>query len=63
MRPVPPFVVASVPPRVKVPADVIGPPVNVIPVEPPEAFILVTVPTPETLNQYGFAPVPPDAKT
>jgi hypothetical protein len=35
---------ASVPPRTSVPLDVIGPPVNVRPVDPPEASTLVTVP-------------------
>ena len=44
--PVPPFATASVPPRVIVPDDVIGLPVNDRPVVPPEAATDVTVPLP-----------------
>ena len=41
---VPPLAMASVPPRVKVPLSVIGPPPRVRPVVPPEPVTLVTVP-------------------
>jgi hypothetical protein len=43
---VPPLAIASVPPRVIVPDEVIGPPVVVNPVEPPEIPTDVTVPEP-----------------
>jgi hypothetical protein len=43
-QPVPPFATASVPPRVRVPDVVIGEPVNVRPVVPPDAATEVTVP-------------------
>src|SRR5690349_915461 len=42
--PVPPLAATSVPPRVSVPLEVIGPPVTVRPVVPPEPSTLVTVP-------------------
>ena len=44
VTPVPPLATAKVPESVKVPLDVIGPPVNDIPVVPPEASTKVTVP-------------------
>ena len=44
--PVPPFATASVPPSVKVPLEVIGPPVSVRPVVPPEPETEVTLPPP-----------------
>ena len=46
-NPVPPFDTPSVPPMVKVPDEVIGPPVTVKPVVPAESATLVTVPLPE----------------
>lgn len=64
--PVPPFATASVPPIVKVPEVVIGPPVNVRPVTPPEPETLVTVPTdsvahvgtpPETVRTWPAVPM------
>ena len=42
----PPFAVASVPPRVSVPAVVMGEPVKVRPVVPPDAATEVTLPPP-----------------
>ena len=44
--PEPPEATFRVPPRVRVPATVIGPPVNDSPVVPPEPSTLVTVPDP-----------------
>ena len=41
----------KVPPRVKVPVVVIGPPVSVRPVVPPDPDTLVTVPVPATVVQ------------
>jgi hypothetical protein len=41
--PVPPLDTFKVPAIVNTPAVVIGPPENVMPVEPPEAFTLLTV--------------------
>ena len=49
---------ANVPPNVSVPDDVIGPPVSVNPVVPPDPLTLVTVPTPEIVVQAGSAPAP-----
>ena len=46
VAPVPPLVTLSVPPKVIVPADVIGPPVVVRPVVPPDTSTEVTVPEP-----------------
>ena len=43
-RPVPPFAIFNVPPRVREPEEVIGPPVKERPVVPPEASTDVTVP-------------------
>ena len=43
---VPPFAMARVPPKVRVPDVVIGPPVRVSPVVPPEPSTEVTVPDP-----------------
>ena len=43
---------------VKVPETVMGPPVNVMPVVPPEASTLVTVPAPVTVYHDGFALAP-----
>jgi hypothetical protein len=54
VTPVPPFATARVPAIVKVPEDVTGPPENVIPVVPPEAFTLVTVP--ETVEAIETPP-------
>ena len=50
---VPPLATPSVPPKVSVPDDVIGPPVKVKPVVPPEPSTEVTVPTPATDVQVG----------
>jgi hypothetical protein len=44
VAPVPPDATANVPPNVTVPAPLIGPPLKLSPVVPPEAFTLVTVP-------------------
>lgn len=52
VAPVPPLAMASVPPSVRVPDVVIGPPAKVRPVLPPDASTEVTVPDP---------PPPPDA--
>ena len=41
-QPVPPLATARVPPRVRVPLEVIGPPVSERPVVPPEPLTLVT---------------------
>ena len=46
MRPVPPLEAASVPVSVNVPAEVIGLPIALRPVVPPEKLTLVTVPEP-----------------
>jgi len=45
-QPVPPFATFRVPPSVRVPAEVTGPPLNESPVVPPEALTDVTVPKP-----------------
>jgi len=58
VKPVPPAPIPSVPPKVSVPELVIGPPVKVSPVEPPEALTLVTVPAPDTVAHVGSAPAP-----
>ena len=55
--PVPPLATAKVPARVNVPLAVIGPPVNDIPVVPPEALTLVTVPAPAT-EMYSTSVAP-----
>ena len=44
MAPVPPLSRSSVPPRDSVPLEVIGPPEKLIPVVPPSALTLVTLP-------------------
>ena len=44
VAPVPPLATANVPAIVIVPDVVIGPPLNVTPVEPPDTSTLVTVP-------------------
>ena len=46
VTPVPPEVTPRVPPRVRVPAPTIGPPVSVRPVDPPLPLTLVTDPPP-----------------
>jgi hypothetical protein len=46
VAPVPPFAITSVPPTVSVPEVVIGEPVKVRPVVPPDAATEVTVPPP-----------------
>ena len=53
---VPPLAIPSVPPSVSVPEDVTGPPVKVMPVVPPEASTLVTVPT--TVEAIKIEPPP-----
>ena len=57
VTPVPPLATASVPPSVNVPAVVIGPPVNVRPVVPPDPDIEVTVPVPLARNHAYAEPV------
>ena len=60
VAPVPPLAMASVPLRVSVPADVIGPPVNDMPVVPPLALTLVTVPAVlsfDVIVKLGYVPV------
>jgi hypothetical protein len=59
VAPVPPLATPSVPPRVSVPVDVIGPPVNDRPVVPPLASTLLTVPVPpvEVIVKFGYVPV------
>jgi hypothetical protein len=59
VAPVPPLATPSVPPRVNVPVDVIGPPVNERPVVPPLALTLLTVPVPpvEVIVKLGYVPV------
>src|SRR5665213_3580909 len=44
--PMPPFDIPNIPPKVSVPDEVTGPPVNERPVVPPEALTDVTVPRP-----------------
>lgn len=61
--PVPPFATASVPVMVIVPVVVIGPPLNVRPVDPPLTSTDVTVPVPVNVVHEGVAPAPPDVKT
>ena len=56
--PVPPFAMFNVPPNVSVPDEVIGPPVTVNPVVPPDPLTLVTVPTPEIVVHAGSAAAP-----
>lgn len=57
VAPVPPFAMASVPPRVKVPDEVTGPPVKERPVVPPDASTDVTVPPP-AVDAIVIAPSP-----
>lgn len=52
VRPVPPLATARVPPSVRVPVVVIGPPDKVSPVVPPDPLTLVTVPEPLLLNVF-----------
>ena len=56
--PVPPLATASVPARVTVPEEVIGPPLVVKPVVPPETSTLVTEPAPGPVNATVMAPLP-----
>ena len=56
--PVPPLAIASVPARVTVPEEVIGPPLVVKPVVPPETSTLVTEPAPGPVNATVMAPLP-----
>jgi len=56
--PVPPLAGASVPARVTVPEEVIGPPEVVKPVVPPETSTLVTEPAPGPVNATVMAPLP-----
>ncbi len=53
VMPVPPLATAKVPPRVKVPEVVIGPPVRVSPVVPPEPSTLVTEPVPKPRDEVA----------
>ncbi len=60
VAPVPPLSRSSVPPSVSVPAVVIGEPVNVRPVVPPDADTDVTVPTVlsfDVIVKLGYVPV------
>ena len=50
VMPVPPLATAKVPPRVSVPVPVIGPPVSVSPVVPPDPLTEVTLPLPLLLK-------------
>ena len=50
VTPVPPLATANVPPKVNVPVVVIGPPVSVSPVVPPEPLTEVTLPLPLLLK-------------
>lgn len=56
--PVPPLAIASVPARVTVPDEVIGPPLVVKPVVPPETSTLVTEPAPGPEKATVMAPLP-----
>ena len=62
VAPVPPLATARVPPSVRVPEAVIGPPVNERPVVPPLALTLVTVPAPAIVCHCGSS-VPLDTRT
>ena len=57
VAPVPPCAIASVPPTVSVPDVVIGEPVKVSPVVPPDAATDVTVPAP-AVDAIVIEPVP-----
>ena len=63
VRFVPPLAVPSVPLSVRTPVVVIGPPVKVMPVVPPDASTLMTVPVPVTVDQVGGEPTPCVRKT
>lgn len=58
---VPPLTTANVPPSVRVPEVVMGPPVSVSPVVPPDPSTLVTVPLPPppllVIVKLGYVPV------
>ena len=56
VAPVPPFATAKVPPNVSVPLVVIGPPLSVNPVDPPDPLTLVTVPLPAVVHVGVPAP-------
>ena len=56
--PVPPLAIASVPASVTVPEEVIGPPLVVKPVVPPETSTLVTEPAPGPEKATVMAPLP-----
>ena len=58
VRLVPPLATASVPASVTVPEEVIGPPLVVNPVVPPETSTLVTEPAPGPVNATVMAPLP-----
>ena len=57
VRPVPPKAAPNVPPAVIVPDDVIGPPLKVRPVEPPDTLTEVTVPVPPTPGAVSPRPI------
>ena len=60
LAPVPPLPIASVPPSVKVPAEVMGEPLNVRPVVPPDAATEVTVPANwsfDVMVKLGYVPL------
>ena len=56
VAPVPPLATINVPPRVKVPDTVMGPPVKVNPVVPPEPLTLVTEPPAEGVAEIVMPP-------
>ena len=58
VRLVPPLATANVPASVTVPEEVIGPPLVVKPVVPPETSTLVTEPAPGPVNAMVIAPAP-----
>ena len=55
VAPVPPLATPNVPPSVNVPLVVIGLPLKVKPVVPPEAAMLVTVPPPSSTHSKPVA--------
>ena len=58
VKPVPPLATPNVPARVMVPEPVIGPPLVVKPVVPPDTSTLVTEPAPGPEKATVMAPLP-----
>jgi len=58
VKPVPPLAAINVPASVTVPEEVMGPPLVVKPVVPPETATLVTEPEPGPVNATVMAPLP-----